>query len=357
MGATGYTPVFTVPAGAYALGVDDADEDEDVVSTLAGDALVRVATFDDADAFPPVARTPRRIVALVAFARVVGVIIVIVGVIITPPLGRVVVVVVVIVIVVGVVAPDARATRRATSHHRRPPIVPDAPLDGRARRGVSSSPVVRHRVVVVVVVVVVVRRRPPTEGRAFASPRVRESASPRPGSGRSPTHRARLDDVIRTSSRGGGYTQRTPPDERGTRRVTTGGDVDRSVGKTVGRSDARASSSIDRSRVTFPRRGQPDAMLASASSVSTTAFAGVKVVSKTTARAAKRAVAARAGQYDDELLETAVRFFCVCVCSSSSVSVSSRRDGWTRRWMDGCPRARSIEWMMTMRGCVRRRRR
>ena len=98
-------------------------------------------------------------------------------------------------------------------------------------------------------------------------------------------------------------------------------------------------------------------MLASASSVSTTAFAGVKVVSKTTARAAKRAVAARAGQYDDELLETAVRFFCVCVCSSSSVSVSSRRDGWTRRWMDGCPRARSIEWMMTMRGCVRRRRR
>jgi hypothetical protein len=44
-----------------------------------------------------------------------------------------------------------------------------------------------------------------------------------------------------------------------------------------------------------------------ASSVSTTAFTGVKVVSKTTARTAKRAVAARAGQYDDELLETAVR--------------------------------------------------
>jgi hypothetical protein len=47
-------------------------------------------------------------------------------------------------------------------------------------------------------------------------------------------------------------------------------------------------------------------------STSTAAYAGVKVVSKTTARSAKRAVAARAGQYDDELLETAVRF---CVSS------------------------------------------
>ena len=45
-------------------------------------------------------------------------------------------------------------------------------------------------------------------------------------------------------------------------------------------------------------------MLASAS---TTSFTGARVVSKTTARRAKRAVAARAGQYDDELLETAVR--------------------------------------------------
>ena len=83
-------------------------------------------------------------------------------------------------------------------------------------------------------------------------------------------------------------------------------------------------------------------MLASASSVSTTAFAGVKVVSKTTARAAKRAVAARAGQYDDELLETAVRFFCVCVCSSSSVS--SRLDAMDGRddgWMDALARDRS----------------
>merc|ERR1719409_511067 len=43
-------------------------------------------------------------------------------------------------------------------------------------------------------------------------------------------------------------------------------------------------------------------MLASAS---TTSFTGARVVSKTTARRAKRAVAARAGQYDDELLETA----------------------------------------------------
>ena len=45
-------------------------------------------------------------------------------------------------------------------------------------------------------------------------------------------------------------------------------------------------------------------MLASAS---TTSFTGARVVSKTTARRAKRAIAARAGQYDDELLETAVR--------------------------------------------------
>ena len=45
-------------------------------------------------------------------------------------------------------------------------------------------------------------------------------------------------------------------------------------------------------------------MLASAP---TTSFTGARVVSKTTARRAKRAVAARAGQYDDELLETAVR--------------------------------------------------
>lgn len=68
-----------------------------------------------------------------------------------------------------------------------------------------------------------------------------------------------------------------------------------------------------------------------ASSVSTTAFTGVKVVSKTTARTATRAVAARAGQYDDELLETAVRVcVCVCVASSSSSSetvVASRWDG------------------------------
>ena len=70
-------------------------------------------------------------------------------------------------------------------------------------------------------------------------------------------------------------------------------------------------------------------MLAS-SSVSTTAFTGVKVVSKTTARTAKRAVAARAGQYDDELLETAVRvFLCVFVASfsSSETVVASRCDG------------------------------
>lgn len=63
-----------------------------------------------------------------------------------------------------------------------------------------------------------------------------------------------------------------------------------------------------------------------ASSASTTAFTGVKVVSKTTARTAKRAVAARAGQYDDELLETAVRAF-VASFSSSETVVASRCDG------------------------------
>jgi len=90
-----------------------------------------------------------------------------------------------------------------------------------------------------------------------------------------------------------------------------------------------------------------------ASSVSTTAFTGVKVVSKTTARTAKRAVAARAGQYDDELLETAVRVFFVCFCRVVFVVGNRRRV--SMRWMTGrrCPRARSSDdARMTMCGCT-----
>lgn len=59
-------------------------------------------------------------------------------------------------------------------------------------------------------------------------------------------------------------------------------------------------------------------MLATAS----TTYAGVKVAAKTTTVAKRANVITRAGQYDDELLQTAVR---ASFAKASSSSSSSRR--------------------------------